>query len=104
MGADFTKQKDVIIVKNSLESIESFEALIYKTFDMCYSDESKRNEMNSKFQEKKEEVRARLISFFKLVEEKPDRYGDHYREFVNIKREYDLHDLFATLEKLRNQK
>ena len=56
------------------------------------------------FQEKKVEVRDRLIAFFKLVEEKPDRYGDHYREFVNIKREYNLHDLFATLEKLRNQK
>ncbi len=104
MGADFTKQKDVIIFKNSLETIDSFEALILRTFDVCYTEDFKRIEMIEKFQEKKEEVRARLISFFNLVEEKPDRYGDHYREFVNIKRDYDLHELFATLEKLRNQK
>ena len=104
MGADFTKQKDVILVKDSLESMESFEKIIYKTIDMCYTEDFKRIEMIETFQEKKVEVRERLIAFFKLVEEKPDRYGDHYREFVNIKREYNLHDLFATLEKLRNQK
>jgi hypothetical protein len=104
MGADFTKQKDVILVKDSLDSMEAFEKIIYKTIDMCYTEDFKRIEMIETFQEKKEEVRDRLIAFFKLVEEKPDRYGDHYREFVSIKREYNLHDLFATLEKLRSKK
>jgi len=104
MGSSFTKEKDIIIFRTYLEtSQEDFDKIVLKTFEKCYSTQNERDLMLEKFNEKKEEVRTRLIAFFKLIDDKPDRYGDHYREYLNIKRDYDLHSFFDTLDKMRKK-
>ncbi len=104
MGSSFTKEKDVVIFRNALESSqEDFDNIVLKTFNICYPNEDERNVMLEKFNEKKVEVRTRLINFFKLIDDKPDRYGDHYREYLNIKKDYDLHKFFDMLDKMRKK-
>jgi hypothetical protein len=104
MGSQFTKEKDVIIFRTSLESSqEDFEKIILKTFEKCYHTEDERLKMIERFNEKKEEIRTRLIAFFKLIDDKPDRYGDHYREYLSIKKDYDLHKFFDTLDNMRKK-
>ena len=104
MGSSFTKEKDVVIFRNALDtSQEDFDNIVFETFNKCYPKEDERNVMLEKFNEKKVEVRTRLINFFKLIDEKPDRYGDHYREYLRIKKEYDLHKFFNMLDKMRKK-
>jgi hypothetical protein len=104
MGSSFTKEKDVIIFRTSLESSqEDFDKIVVKTFEKCYPNEVEYDKMMERFNEKREEVRTRLINFFKLIDEKPDRYGDHYREYLSIKKDYDLHKFFDTLDKMRKK-
>ena len=104
MGSQFTKEKDVVIFRGALEaSQEDFDNIVLKTFNKCYPKEDERAKMLEKFNEKKVEVRTRLINFFKLIDDKPDRYGDHYREYLNIKKEYDLHNFFDMLDKMRKK-
>lgn len=104
MGSSFTKEKDVVIFRGALEaSQEDFDNIVLKTFNKCYPNEDERSKMLEKFNGKKVEVRTRLINFFKLIDEKPDKYGDHYREYLRIKKEYDLHKFFDMLDKLRKK-
>lgn len=104
MGSQFTKEKDVVIFRTALEaSQEDFDNIILKTFNKCYPKEDELKVMLDKFNEKKAEVRTRLINFFKLIDDKPDKYGDHYREYLNIKKEYDLHNFFDMLDKMRKK-
>ncbi len=104
MGSTFTKEKDVIIFRGALEaSQEDFDNIVLKTFSKCYSDENEYNEMIKKFNENKVDVRTRLINFFKLIDDKPDRYGDHYKEYLSIKKDYDLHKFFDMLDKMRKK-
>jgi hypothetical protein len=104
MGSSFTKEKDVVIFRTALESSqEDFDKIVIKTFKKCYPNEDEYNTMMERFNEKKEEVRTRLINFFKLIDDKPDRYGDHYREYLNIKKDYDLHKFFDMLDKMRKK-
>jgi ribosome-associated translation inhibitor RaiA len=94
----------VVIFRNALDtSQEDFDNIVLKTFNKCYPKEDERNVMLEKFNEKKVEVRTRLINFFKLIDEKPDKYGDHYREYLSIKKEYDLHKFFDMLDKMRKK-
>ncbi len=104
MGSQFTKEKDVVIFRGALEaSQEDFDNIVLKTFNKCYPNEDELKVMLDKFNEKKVEVRTRLINFFKLIDDKPDKYGDHYREYLNIKKEYDLHKFFDMLDKMRKK-
>jgi hypothetical protein len=104
MGSSFTKEKDVIIFRTALESSqEDFDKIVIKTFEKCYPEKDEHDKMMERFNEKREEVRTRLINFFKLIDDKPDRYGDHYREYLSIKRDYDLHKFFDMLDKMRKK-
>jgi hypothetical protein len=104
MGSSFTKEKDIIIFRSALEtSQEDFDNIVLKTFNKCYPNDNERVKMLEKFNEKKVEVRTRLINFFKLIDDKPDRYGDHYREYLSIKKDYDLHKFFDMLDKMRKK-
>ena len=104
MGSSFTKEKDVVIFRTSLESSqEDFDKIVIKTFEKCYPEKDEYDKMIEKLNEKREEVRTRLINFFKLIDDKPDRYGDHYKEYLSIKRDYDLHKFFDMLDKMRKK-
>ena len=61
MGSSFTKEKDVVIFRNALDtSQEDFDNIGLKTFNKCYPKEDERNVMLEKFNEKKVEVRVNV--------------------------------------------